>query len=187
MKLYQGKLPTGYSRHILGHYVRGQRRSKAHNSWLCMIRRCYSSKDPRYKDYGGRGIQVLNDWVLSFEQFIKDLGTPVENQTLDRINGKLHYTPDNVRWASKLTQSYNTKTRNDNTTGYKGISKQRNKFRVTMSISGKTVIIGNYSTLAEAVISRNLIYKEWIGTDTIMNAELALELGLIDGVINVVP
>jgi len=33
-----------------------------YDSWRCMLDRCYREKAWNYKDYGGRGIKVCDEW-----------------------------------------------------------------------------------------------------------------------------
>lgn len=78
--------------------------------------RCYRKTHPRYADYGGRGINVCQEWVDDFWQFVEDVGDrPDESKTpggkafwqLDRINNNGNYEPGNIRWATPQEQSLN--------------------------------------------------------------------------------
>lgn len=75
-----------------------------------MINRCYNEKHIAYKDYGGRGISVCDEWLgdKGFEAFYAYMGDkPVNKRTLDRINNDGNYEPGNVRWASRKEQQNN--------------------------------------------------------------------------------
>ena len=95
---------------------RGQRRLKEkkkqevtpeYAAWRNMKQRCLNSKNPRYADYGGRGITVCERW-LDFETFLADVGLrPSPELTLDRINNDGNYEPGNVRWTTRTAQQQN--------------------------------------------------------------------------------
>lgn len=73
-----------------------------------MIRRCHDERDPAFHNYGGRGIRVCARWRESFLAFIEDVGRrPSSELTLDRIDNDGNYERDNVRWATRRTQSRN--------------------------------------------------------------------------------
>jgi len=79
-----------------------------YRSWAAMKQRCYNSKLKNYKDYGGRGIRVCAQWVVSFEHFLADMGPrPSPHHSLDREDVDGWYTPDNCRWATAKEQANN--------------------------------------------------------------------------------
>lgn len=80
--------------------------SREYNSWHNMKQRCLNIKDPRYKDWGGRGITICKRW-MNFEYFIKDMGLRPQNTTLERINNDGNYEPTNCKWATQKEQSEN--------------------------------------------------------------------------------
>lgn len=66
--------------------------------------RCRRSKDPRYEQYGGRGIEFR---FTSFSEFIEHIGLRPEGTSLDRIDPDGHYEAGNVRWATLQDQARN--------------------------------------------------------------------------------
>lgn len=89
----------------------GKSESMEYKAWQSMKERCYNLKFVAYKDYGGRGIKVCDEWLNSFENFYKDMGDkPSENHSLDRKNNNKHYTPENCRWVNTVDQSNNRRT-----------------------------------------------------------------------------
>lgn len=75
---------------------------KAKIAYHCMLRRCLRQDHQAYKDYGGRGITVCQEWVNNFDAFITDLGYPPDhNYVLGRIDHNKGYTKTNCRWEHK--------------------------------------------------------------------------------------
>lgn len=77
----------------------------AYQSWIGMRQRCYNPNAWNYGNYGGRGIQVCERWIESFENFFADLGErPSKQHSLGRIDNDSGYSPDNCRWETALQQ-----------------------------------------------------------------------------------
>lgn len=49
----------------------GERNTRLYGVWLDMKQRCYNNKNTDYKNYGGRGITVCDEWKDSFVNFSK--------------------------------------------------------------------------------------------------------------------
>jgi len=89
-------------------YSHGMFGAKIYKVWATMKARCYNAKQVSFKNYGGRGISVCNEW-LNFEPFRDwsfDNGYK-EGLTLDRVDVNKNYEPSNCRWVTWETQQNN--------------------------------------------------------------------------------
>lgn len=94
-------------------YKHNQSHSRLYFIWQNMKDRCTNQNNKNYKNYGGRGIEVCDDWLKSFDSFslwAKETGYK-DNLTIDRINVNGNYEPNNCRWLTKREQQSN-KTNN---------------------------------------------------------------------------
>ena len=102
-----------------GHNERGKR-SSTYNAWINMRRRCQDTSNPRYRDYGGRGITVDSNWA-SFTAFLEDMGEKPEGLTLERIDNNKGYCKDNCRWTTYKENNNNKRQYSNNKTGITGV------------------------------------------------------------------
>ena len=81
-------------------------RRKTRMCWYQMMYRCYNTKCGAYKNYGGRGITVCDEWH-TFENFLRDMGTRPKTLTLERMDNNKGYSPENCKWVTKGEQTRN--------------------------------------------------------------------------------
>lgn len=77
-----------------------------------MITRCYRESSKSYKDYGGRGISICDEWLNShdaFEKWCMEHGWE-KNLEIDRINNEGDYSPQNCRFVTKRDNCNNRRT-----------------------------------------------------------------------------
>lgn len=77
--------------------------------WNNMRHRCYDKKDDSYKNYGGRGIEICNEWLHSFKAFYTwaiNNGYKI-GLTIDRRDNNGNYEPSNCRWVTMKVQNNN--------------------------------------------------------------------------------
>ena len=79
-----------------------------YKKWCSMKRRCLNSNEKCFKNYGGRGIKICNEWLQfeNFENWAKNNGYK-EELTLERINVDEGYNPNNCKWITSKEQARN--------------------------------------------------------------------------------
>lgn len=118
-----GSLRSGNSRScgclqkdLLSIRARTHGRSGTHiqRVYKAMKGRCLNPNNPGWKDYGGRGIKIHEDWLgpHGLENFYAHIGDcPSPQHSLDRYpNNDGDYEPGNVRWATKKQQQRNRRS-----------------------------------------------------------------------------
>lgn len=93
--------------------------------WASMKQRCNNSKNKSHSDYGERGISYDNRWE-HFEVFCSDMGVrPSPHHSLERVSNNKGYCMSNCVWADRFAQSQNRRTFKNNTTGVRGVTKNK--------------------------------------------------------------
>ena len=89
--------------------------------WSLMKSRCNDSERKEYKNYGGRGIKVCEEWT-EFTPFLKWAVSNgyKDNLTLDRKDNNGYYEPSNCRWISFREQQNNR--RNNHIVNINGVN-----------------------------------------------------------------
>ena len=138
------------------------------NIYRGMKQRCYYTKHKAYKNYGGRGISVCEEWKASskaFFEWARESGYK-DGLTLDRIDSNGNYEPANCRWASPREQAMNRRTKSN--TGIVGVSyhKHRKTYYAYIRV-GKTLLnLGERKSLDEAVALRKQAEEALPGNQT---------------------
>jgi hypothetical protein len=89
---------------------------------------------------------------------------PDNKQCIDHIdNIRSNNNINNLRWCSLKENSYNKKISKNNTSGFKGVHLEHNKWRVQIRINGKNKHLGLFDNIEDAIIARYNKAKELYG------------------------
>lgn len=120
-----------------------------------MKTRCYDINFKYYKNYGGRGITICDEWLnseiinlganggrctkgwLSFKEWALSNGY-TDKLSIDRVNNNKGYCPENCRWITNKEQSNNR--RSNRLVTYKGKIKTLSEWCDEFKIDYDTVI-----------------------------------------------
>lgn len=91
----------------------GLSKTRLHTIWHSMYCRCYYPQTNQYKHYGGKGIQVCEEWKNNFLNFYNwaMANGYRDDLTIDRIDNDKNYCPENCKWSTYKEQ-YSNKTNN---------------------------------------------------------------------------
>lgn len=145
-----------YTRHDMS-------RTVEYTTWVDMIQRTCNVNNCNYKYYGARGITVCDRWKNSFGNFINDMGIrPSKKYSIERVDNNGNYEPINCRWATKLGQSHNRRTRSDNVSGYPGIwfDRTRGLWQAAIYENLKSVYVGRFNNLNDAIVARDKVSNQ---------------------------
>ena len=102
------------SRHSAKHGCSTPENKKLYDIWYQARARCHSPDHPKYSAYGGRGIEMCEEWredVAAFVAYIDSaLGPRPEGCSLDRIDNDGNYAPGNLKWSTSIQQANNKRT-----------------------------------------------------------------------------
>lgn len=87
--------------------------TKPYHVWHDIKQRCLNPNNKAYKNYGGRGITICEEWKNP-ETFCKwsYANGYKEGLSIDRIDVNGNYEPSNCRWVDIKTQQRNKRTNN---------------------------------------------------------------------------
>ncbi len=92
-------------------YKHRMKRTRLYNIWHGIKARILNKNNKSYKDYGGRGITICNEWL----EFIPFRDWSLSNNyqeglAIDRKENDLGYCPDNCQWISLKQNSQKKRT-----------------------------------------------------------------------------
>ena len=151
----------------LGRESHHETKTRLYKIWIGMKSRCYYKASNAFKNYGGRGIIVCDEWIHSFKDFsewaIKN-GYD-DSLTIDRIDPDGNYCPENCRWATMSVQEFNKRKSPKNTSGTTGVSynKAMKKWVAYIRKDGKQHWLGSYKCIDDAIKARKDAEKRYFG------------------------
>lgn len=104
-KLLDGEYKScGCMHHKYGH---GKTETRLYHIWRTMKARCLNVNSQKYKNYGGRGITICDEWKNNFQAFY-DWATShgyTEEMSIDRVDVDMGYRPSNCQWITTSENS----------------------------------------------------------------------------------
>jgi len=121
-----------------GRPVHEKTRTKMYEKWCSMKRRCNNPNTKDYKNYGGRGIAVCEEWneFIPFMEWSNENGYS-DDLEIDRRNNELGYSPSNCRYITRLENASNKRSNHYITIG--GNAKTITQWAETSGLNRKTI------------------------------------------------
>ena len=89
----------------------GETNTRLYHIWALIKNRCLTESSKDYKNYGGRGITICNEWLdfIPFRDWSlkNDYGNVLQ---IDRKDNDKGYYPENCRWVTNKENSRNRRT-----------------------------------------------------------------------------
>ena len=112
--------------------------TRLYKIWRGMIERCCRPAHAHYKDYGGRGITVCDEWkeFVPFRDWANGNGY-ADSLTIDRKDHNGNYCPENCRWSTMKEQQNNK--RNNHLVTLNGVSHTITEWSEILGIKKTTI------------------------------------------------
>jgi len=128
-----------------------------------MVQCCTNPKNENYKNYGGRGITLCDEWKDNFKAFYD---WAIRNGwekglIIDRINNDDGYHPLNCRFVDYGLSARNRRLLpSNNKSGYRGVHHCYKKWRAAITLNNKKRNLGMFNTPEEAAHAYDAKAKE---------------------------
>lgn len=123
-----------------------------YGAWKNAINRTTNPRNKYWKDYGGRGITVCDEWKKDYMNFHVDMSESwARGLWLDREDVNGNYCKENCRWVTPPMQGHNKRKETGCSSAYIGLyfNKERGKFQAQIKIGGKQVCLGRFTSELE--------------------------------------
>ena len=101
----------------------GESNTSLYKVWASVKNRCNNPNEPKYANYGGRGIKVCPEWekdFLTFKEWCLTNGYE-KGLTIERMDVNGNYSPSNCVFATQKVQQNNR--RNNHLISFNGVTK----------------------------------------------------------------
>lgn len=128
----------------------GGTKCRLYSIWNAMKNRCSYAKGKQFKDYGGRGIRVCDEWMKfeTFKEWAEQNGYS-DKLTIDRKDVNGNYEPSNCKWSTWLEQCSN----------------KRNSSKVELTAFGETKSIYEWAADSRCSVNVNTLqhrfFADW--------------------------
>ena len=165
-QIKSGSIKDRYAKNVLGVACIGDVKKVDHTQeyevWKSMLSRCYNKNDAHYKNYGGKGVFVSDEW-LCFEHFLKDITEIDRYNEIEFREGKLQIDKDlkqigvDKKCYSKETCTFLSPEENSRIAERKGATRVRAYGR---NVDGKEFYITDVQKFSkEHKLNKNHVYS----------------------------
>jgi hypothetical protein len=131
--------------------------------WWCCGKGQYAIRSRRSTD-------PLTPAVIRMHRVIADrMGLPQETIVDHRNRDGLRNCRSNLRSATNVTNGRNRRRNKNNTSGFKGVSKDGYKWRAVITVQGRKVWLGQFSTKELAAVAYDKAAKRYFGRFAYLN------------------
>lgn len=125
--------------------------------WTAMLGRVRNPQNSCYENYGGRGIDVCEEWTdfLVFRKWALENGYRPD-YVIDRIDVNGNYCPENCRWINLSESAINRRKKESYC-----VSKCWSKFYTNVIRNNTHYYLGQFDTEEDAIFARDKFLNEY--------------------------
>lgn len=143
-----------------------------------MVKRCFDPKHSNFRNYGGRGITVCDEWLNDCPSFVL---WAVSNGykpglQIDRRDNDKGYSPGNCRFVTPANNSWRRRIKSTKSSSrFRGVFFRREHnscakpWRVCIVKNGVRFNVGDYATELEAASAYDSKAVELFGSEAVLN------------------